>query len=161
MEKNEEIRNVNDFLMRRSTVIDFNEISEIYAQYTIILDNNLDTLSEMIIRALFSRWLLSKGKNDEVKKIYRKMARINNLPVTEQAISMFEKLNAAQVETVYGYTFISYFSSQTHILLNIRKLISFVFFFPIIVIENHHNVIVFLSYFITLRRNNDLSIIGN
>nr|XP_012225556.1 PREDICTED: solute carrier family 22 member 5-like isoform X1 [Linepithema humile] len=45
------------------------------------------------------RWLLSKGKNEEVEKMYRKMARMNNLPVTREAISLFEKLNVAQVET--------------------------------------------------------------
>jgi len=49
---------------------------------------------------LCSRWLLSKGKTDEVEKIYHKMARMNNLPVTEEAINIFRELNVAANETV-------------------------------------------------------------
>ncbi|GAB1866276.1 Solute carrier family 22 member 21 [Camponotus japonicus] len=45
------------------------------------------------------RWLLSKGKTDEVEKIYHKMARMNNLPVTEEAINIFRELNVAANET--------------------------------------------------------------
>lgn len=55
---------------------------------------------------LFSRWLLSKGKNDKVEKIYHKMAEMNNLPVTEDAINIFEKLNTAQSEMVRLYIYI-------------------------------------------------------
>lgn len=49
---------------------------------------------------LCSRWLLSKGKTDKVEKIYRKMARMNNLPETEEAINIFKELNVATNETV-------------------------------------------------------------
>ncbi|CAL1676489.1 unnamed protein product [Lasius platythorax] len=45
------------------------------------------------------RWLMSKGKNDEVEKIYRKMARMNNLQVTDEAINAFKELNVARNET--------------------------------------------------------------
>lgn len=47
-----------------------------------------------------SRWLLSKGKHEKVEKIYRKMARMNNLQVSDEAINMFKELNTAKVETV-------------------------------------------------------------
>lgn len=49
---------------------------------------------------LFSRWLLSKGKNNEVEKIYRKMARMNGLQVTDEAINKFKELNVPKDETV-------------------------------------------------------------
>ncbi|XP_020284264.1 solute carrier family 22 member 5-like isoform X2 [Pseudomyrmex gracilis] len=39
------------------------------------------------------KWLLSKGKDDEVEKIYRTMARLNRLQVTDEAIDMFKKIN--------------------------------------------------------------------
>ncbi|XP_050446751.1 organic cation transporter protein-like isoform X2 [Cataglyphis hispanica] len=45
------------------------------------------------------RWLLSKGKDDEVKKIYHKMARMNNLQVTDEAINIFKELNVAENKT--------------------------------------------------------------
>lgn len=48
----------------------------------------------------FSRWLLSKGKHEKVEKIYRKMARMNNLQISDEAINMFKELNTAKVETV-------------------------------------------------------------
>ncbi|XP_011642391.1 solute carrier family 22 member 5-like isoform X3 [Pogonomyrmex barbatus] len=44
------------------------------------------------------RWLLSKGKHEEVEKIYRKMARMNGLPVTDEAINAFKELNVAKPE---------------------------------------------------------------
>lgn len=49
---------------------------------------------------LCSRWLLSKGKTDKVEKIYRRMARMNNLPITDEAINIFKELNIAKNETV-------------------------------------------------------------
>ncbi|KAL0104135.1 hypothetical protein PUN28_017089 [Cardiocondyla obscurior] len=45
------------------------------------------------------RWLLSKGKHDEVEKIYRKMARMNGLQVTDEAINKFKELNVSDDET--------------------------------------------------------------
>lgn len=45
------------------------------------------------------RWLLSKGKHDEVEKIYRKMAGMNGLKVTDEAIDMFKELNVPKDET--------------------------------------------------------------
>lgn len=48
----------------------------------------------------FSRWLLLNGKHDEVEKIYRKMARMNSLPVTNEAINAFKELNVVKDETV-------------------------------------------------------------
>ncbi|KAL6267913.1 hypothetical protein P5V15_000981 [Pogonomyrmex californicus] len=44
------------------------------------------------------RWLLSKGKHEEVEKIYRKMARMNGLPVSDEAINAFKELNVAKPE---------------------------------------------------------------
>lgn len=55
---------------------------------------------ETILRTRCSRWLLSKDKTDEVEKIYRKMARMNNLQVTDEAINIFKELNANKNETV-------------------------------------------------------------
>lgn len=49
---------------------------------------------------LCSRWLLSKGKDNEVEKIYCKMARMNNLQVTDEAINIFKELNVAENKTV-------------------------------------------------------------
>ncbi|XP_070158321.1 organic cation/carnitine transporter 2 isoform X2 [Polyergus mexicanus] len=45
------------------------------------------------------RWLLSKGKDDEVERIYCKMARMNNLQVTNEAINIFKELNVAENKT--------------------------------------------------------------
>lgn len=45
------------------------------------------------------RWLMSKGKNNEVEKIYRKMARMNNLQITDEAIEIYKKLNDAKSQT--------------------------------------------------------------
>ncbi|XP_072753354.1 organic cation transporter protein isoform X2 [Anoplolepis gracilipes] len=45
------------------------------------------------------RWLLSKGKNDKVEEIFHKMARMNNLEVTDEAINIFKELNTAKNET--------------------------------------------------------------
>lgn len=45
------------------------------------------------------RWLLSKGKDNEVEKIYCKMARMNNLQVTDEAINIFKELNVAENKT--------------------------------------------------------------
>lgn len=42
-----------------------------------------------------SRWLLSKDKHAEVERIYRKMARMNGLQVSDEAINMFKQLNFA------------------------------------------------------------------
>lgn len=53
----------------------------------------------MIINVIL-RWLLSKSKHDEVEKIYRKMARMNDLQVTDEAINKFKELNVPKDETV-------------------------------------------------------------
>ncbi|XP_036139515.1 solute carrier family 22 member 21 isoform X2 [Monomorium pharaonis] len=45
------------------------------------------------------RWLLAKGKHDEVEKIYRKMAQMNGLPVTNEAINAFKEMNVDKDET--------------------------------------------------------------
>ncbi|EFN82259.1 Solute carrier family 22 member 21 [Harpegnathos saltator] len=45
------------------------------------------------------RWLLSKGKNDKVEEIYYKMARMNGLQVTEEAMNMFKELNVVKPGT--------------------------------------------------------------
>lgn len=50
---------------------------------------------------LFSRWLLLKGKSDQVEKIYYKMARMNGLQVTDEAISVFKELNVVKPEMVH------------------------------------------------------------
>ncbi|XP_017766247.1 PREDICTED: organic cation transporter protein-like isoform X1 [Eufriesea mexicana] len=44
------------------------------------------------------RWLLANGKYDEVENIYRKMARINGLQISEEAIGAFKDLNMAKTE---------------------------------------------------------------
>ncbi|XP_011871158.1 PREDICTED: solute carrier family 22 member 5-like isoform X2 [Vollenhovia emeryi] len=44
------------------------------------------------------RWLLSRGKHEEVEKIYRKMARMNGLQVTDEAITAFKQLNTTKDE---------------------------------------------------------------
>lgn len=44
------------------------------------------------------RWLLSKGKQEEVDKIYHKMARMNGLQVTDEALNTFKKLSTAKEE---------------------------------------------------------------
>ncbi|XP_076228645.1 organic cation transporter protein isoform X2 [Nomia melanderi] len=44
------------------------------------------------------RWLLANGKHDKVDSIYRKMARMNGLRVTEEAISQFKELNTVKTE---------------------------------------------------------------
>jgi len=48
----------------------------------------------------FSRWLLTKDKHEKVEKIYRKMARMNGLPVTDEAINTFKEINVDKEETV-------------------------------------------------------------
>ncbi|XP_018373991.1 PREDICTED: solute carrier family 22 member 5 isoform X2 [Trachymyrmex cornetzi] len=45
------------------------------------------------------RWLLTKDKHKKVEKIYRKMARMNGLPVTDEAINMFKEINVDKEET--------------------------------------------------------------
>ncbi|KYN07327.1 Solute carrier family 22 member 5, partial [Cyphomyrmex costatus] len=45
------------------------------------------------------RWLLSKNKHKEVHKIYHKMARMNGLQVTDEAINTFKELSIAKVKT--------------------------------------------------------------
>ncbi|XP_032678535.1 organic cation transporter protein-like [Odontomachus brunneus] len=45
------------------------------------------------------RWLLSKGKNDQVEKIYYKMARMNGLQVTDEAVREFKELNVIKPQT--------------------------------------------------------------
>lgn len=73
-----------------------------------------DYNSVYILRAvIFPRWLLSKGKDGEVEKIYRKMARMNDLQVSTEAIDIFKELNVAKVETVRG-ALIFYRSSIAH-----------------------------------------------
>lgn len=49
---------------------------------------------------IFPRWLLSKGKDGEVEKIYHKMARMNGLQISTEAFGIFKELNVAKVETV-------------------------------------------------------------
>jgi len=46
------------------------------------------------------RWLLSNGKTEKVEKIYRKMARMNGLQVTDETIKAFKELNITKPETV-------------------------------------------------------------
>lgn len=58
---------------------------------------------------LCSRWLLAKGKTDKVEKIYLKMARMNNLQVTDEAINIFKELNVNKNETVC--LFLTFFRS--------------------------------------------------
>lgn len=48
----------------------------------------------------FSRWLLTKDKHEKVGKIYRKMARMNGLPVTDEAINAFKEINVDKEEPV-------------------------------------------------------------
>ncbi|KAH0954980.1 hypothetical protein HN011_002710 [Eciton burchellii] len=45
------------------------------------------------------RWLLSNDKTEKVEKIYRKMARMNGLQMTDEAIKAFKELNIAKPET--------------------------------------------------------------
>ncbi|KYQ52637.1 Solute carrier family 22 member 21 [Trachymyrmex zeteki] len=44
------------------------------------------------------RWLLTKDKHEKVGKIYRKMARMNGLPVTDEAINAFKEINVDKEE---------------------------------------------------------------
>ncbi|KZC09576.1 Solute carrier family 22 member 21 [Dufourea novaeangliae] len=44
------------------------------------------------------RWLLANGKHDKVEKIYRKMARLNGLQISEEAIGAFKDLNMVKSE---------------------------------------------------------------
>ncbi|XP_060819832.1 solute carrier family 22 member 21-like isoform X1 [Bombus pascuorum] len=44
------------------------------------------------------RWLLANGKHRKVESIYRKMARINGLQITEEAIGAFKELNMVKTE---------------------------------------------------------------
>ncbi|XP_018353872.1 PREDICTED: solute carrier family 22 member 5-like isoform X2 [Trachymyrmex septentrionalis] len=45
------------------------------------------------------RWLLTKDEHEKVEKIYRKMARMNGLPVTDEAINTFKEINVDKEET--------------------------------------------------------------
>ncbi|XP_017792387.1 PREDICTED: solute carrier family 22 member 21-like isoform X3 [Habropoda laboriosa] len=44
------------------------------------------------------RWLLANGKHEKVESIYRKMARINGLQVSDEAIGAFKELNMVKTE---------------------------------------------------------------
>ncbi|XP_076183961.1 solute carrier family 22 member 4 isoform X3 [Ptiloglossa arizonensis] len=44
------------------------------------------------------RWLLAHGKHEKVERIYRKMARMNGLPISEVAIGKFKELNMVKNE---------------------------------------------------------------
>ncbi|XP_029034446.1 solute carrier family 22 member 21-like isoform X1 [Osmia bicornis bicornis] len=44
------------------------------------------------------RWLLAKGKHEKVESIYRKMARINGLQISEEAIGAFKDMNMVKAE---------------------------------------------------------------
>ncbi|XP_053980030.1 organic cation transporter protein-like isoform X2 [Hylaeus volcanicus] len=44
------------------------------------------------------RWLLANGKHEQVEVIYRKMARINGLQVSEESIKKFKELNAIKTD---------------------------------------------------------------
>ncbi|XP_011050377.1 PREDICTED: LOW QUALITY PROTEIN: solute carrier family 22 member 5-like [Acromyrmex echinatior] len=44
------------------------------------------------------RWLLIKNEHKKVEKIYRKMARMNGLPVTDEAINTFKEINVDKEE---------------------------------------------------------------
>ncbi|CAK9816999.1 Solute carrier family 22 member 21 [Anthophora plagiata] len=44
------------------------------------------------------RWLLANGKQEKVESIYRKMARINGLQVSDEAIGAFKELNMVKCE---------------------------------------------------------------
>ncbi|XP_076685466.1 solute carrier family 22 member 4 [Andrena cerasifolii] len=44
------------------------------------------------------RWLLANGKQEKVESIYRKMARINGLQISEEAIGAFKELNTVKSE---------------------------------------------------------------
>ena len=48
----------------------------------------------------FSRWLLANGKHEKVESIYRKMARINGLQISEEALSAFKDMNMVKTEKV-------------------------------------------------------------
>ncbi|KYN19974.1 Solute carrier family 22 member 5, partial [Trachymyrmex cornetzi] len=45
------------------------------------------------------RWLLSKDKHEEVNQIYHKMARMNGLQVTDEAINTFKELSVIKTKT--------------------------------------------------------------
>ncbi|KAG7205279.1 hypothetical protein KM043_007284 [Ampulex compressa] len=44
------------------------------------------------------RWLMAKGKHAEVEKIYRKMARMNGLEISQEAIGIFKEQNVTNPE---------------------------------------------------------------
>ncbi|XP_076280722.1 organic cation transporter protein isoform X1 [Lasioglossum baleicum] len=44
------------------------------------------------------RWLLANGRQDKVESIYRKMARLNGLRITDEAIGEFKELNMVKTE---------------------------------------------------------------
>ncbi|XP_076246545.1 solute carrier family 22 member 21 [Calliopsis andreniformis] len=44
------------------------------------------------------RWLLANGKHDKVERIYRKMARINGLQISDEAVGAFKELNMMKSE---------------------------------------------------------------
>ena len=48
----------------------------------------------------FSRWLLANGKHEKVESIYQRMARINGLQISEEAIGAFKELNMVKTEKV-------------------------------------------------------------
>ncbi|XP_043525779.1 solute carrier family 22 member 21-like isoform X5 [Frieseomelitta varia] len=44
------------------------------------------------------RWLLANGKHEKVESIYRKMARINGLQISEEALGAFKDINMVKTE---------------------------------------------------------------
>lgn len=44
------------------------------------------------------RWLLANGKHDKVESIYRQMAKINGMQISEEAIGAFKELNMVKIE---------------------------------------------------------------
>ncbi|KOX77959.1 Solute carrier family 22 member 21 [Melipona quadrifasciata] len=48
----------------------------------------------------FSRWLLANGKHEKVESIYRKMARINGLQISEEALGAFKDMNMVKSEKI-------------------------------------------------------------
>lgn len=45
---------------------------------------------------------MANGKQEKVESIYRKMARINGLQISEEAIGAFKDLNMVKTEKVRG-----------------------------------------------------------
>ncbi|XP_026667654.1 solute carrier family 22 member 21-like isoform X2 [Ceratina calcarata] len=44
------------------------------------------------------RWLLANGKHEKVESIYRKMARINGMQITDEAVGAFKEMNMVKLE---------------------------------------------------------------